>query len=266
MSFTPIKSPNPMESTEPLTEDRLLDGRLRLIQPRDGYRAAIDPVFLAAAVSAQPGERVLDLGCGAGAAALCLLARCQQVSVTGLELQESLAELARRNAALNAMEGRFIPLCGDAAAPPPGLDGFDHVLTNPPFFAEGSGTPAANASRAIAHQERELDLAGWVKAAVKMLRPKGRLTLIHRADRLGDILAALRGRGVGDITILPLWPKADRAAGRVIVAARKGVRSPLRLLPGLVLHGDDGAFTSSAQAVLRGGAALDPLGVGEDKT
>ncbi|ARJ68095.1 methyltransferase [Magnetospirillum sp. ME-1] len=255
-----------MEPTDPLTEDRLLDGRLRLIQPRDGYRAAIDPVFLAAAVPARPGERVLDLGCGVGAAALCLLARCPQATVTGLELQESLAGLARRNAALNAMEERFNPLCGDGAAPPPGLGEFDHVLTNPPFFAQRSGTSAANASRAMAHQEGGLDLAGWIKAAVKLLRPKGRLTLIHRAERLGDILAALRGRGVGDIAVLPLWPKADRAAGRVIVGARKGVRSPLRLLPGLVLHGQDGAFTPAAQAILRGGAALDPLGGGEDKT
>lgn len=249
--------PDPSPETE--TEDSLLNGRVRLLQPRDGYRAAIDPVLLAAAVAARPGERVLDLGCGVGAAALCLLARCPQLMVAGLEVQDALAGLGRRNAALNGHEGRFAVHCGDAAAPPAGLGDFDHVLTNPPFFEDGSGTSAANASRARAHQEGELDLAGWIKAAVKMLRPKGRLTLIHRAERLGDILAAMRGRGVGDIGILPLWPKAGRAAGRVIVSARKGVRSPLRLLPGLVLHGEGGEFTAQAEAVLRNGAALDPL-------
>ncbi|EME68554.1 O-methyltransferase [Paramagnetospirillum caucaseum] len=254
----------PIPSPESVTEDCLLGGRVRLIQPRDGYRAAIDPVLLAAAVPARPGERVLDLGCGVGAAALCLLARCPEAVVDGLEVQPSLAGLGERNAALNAVEERFAVHRGDAAAPPAGLGGFDHVMTNPPFFEAGSGTPAANASRAMAHAEGELDLVGWIKAAVKMLRPKGRLTLIHRAERLGDILAALRGRGVGDVTVLPLWPKAGRAAGRVIVSARQGVRSPLRLLPGLVLHGTGGEYTPQAEAVLRGGAALDPLaGLGD---
>ncbi|BAE50967.1 tRNA1(Val) (adenine(37)-N6)-methyltransferase [Paramagnetospirillum magneticum] len=255
-----------MIASETLTEDSLLNGKVRLLQPRDGYRAAIDPVLLAAALGARPGERVLDLGCGVGAAALCLLARCPDVEVDGLEVQETLAELARRNAVLNAVEGCFGIHLGDAAKPPAGLGGYHHVMTNPPFFERGSGTSAANESRAMAHEEKGLDLAGWLKAAVKLLRPKGRLTLIHRAERLGDILVGLRGRGVGDVVVVPLWPRADRAAGRVIVSARKGVRSPLRLLPGLVLHGEGGEFTPQANAILRGAGALDPLGCAEDKS
>lgn len=248
-----------------ITEDGLLNGRVRLLQPRDGYRAAIDPVMLAAAVRAEAGDRVLDLGCGVGAAALCLLARCPEVRVEGLEIQTALAELGRRNAVLNGVAGRFDIHEGDAACPPAGLGGFDQVMTNPPFFEAGAGTSAADPSRARAHQEAGLDLGGWLKAAVKLLRPKGRLTVIHRAERLGDLLAGLRGRGVGEITVLPLWPKAGRAAGRVVVTARKGVRSPLVLLPGLVLHGDDGAFTTQADAILRGGGPLDPLGMPGDK-
>lgn len=255
-----------MIPSETLTEDSLLNGRVRLLQPRDGYRAAIDPVLLAAALGVRPGERVLDLGCGVGAAALCLLARCPEARIEGLEVQEPLAQLARRNAALNDVEGRFAVHAGDAALPPAGFGGFDHVMTNPPFFERGSGTSAADGSRAMAHEEGGLDLAGWIKAAVKLLRPKGRLTLIHRAERLGDILVGLRGRGVGDVVVVPLWPKADRAAGRVIVSARKGVRSPFRLLPGLVLHGEGGEFTPQANAILRGAGALDPLGRAEDKT
>jgi tRNA1(Val) A37 N6-methylase TrmN6 len=239
---------------------------VRLVQPRDGYRAAIDPVLLAAAVPARSGERVLDLGCGVGAAALCLLARCPEVRVEGLELQEPLAELARRNAVLNGVGDRFCIISGDAAAPPVGPLDFDHVMTNPPFFEVGRGTKSANASRVIAHEEGCLDLSAWIMAAMRMLRPKGRLTLIHRAERLGDILAAMKGRGVGEIAVLPLWPKADRDAGRVIVTGRKGVRSPFRLLPGLVLHEDGGAFTPQVEAILRHGAALDPLGLPGDKT
>jgi tRNA1(Val) A37 N6-methylase TrmN6 len=243
----------------PVTEDALLNGRVRLLQPRDGYRAAIDPVLLAAAMPVGAGERILDLGCGVGAAALCLLARCPEALVEGLEVQPALAELGRRNAGLNGWTDAFVVHDGDAAHPPQGLGGFDHVMTNPPFFEAGAGSAAADPSRARAHQEDGLDLNGWLKAAVKLLRPKGRLTVIHRADRLGDLLAGLKGRGVGEIRVFPLWPKAGRAAGRVMVTARKGLRSPLVLLPGLVLHADDGAFTAQAEAILRGGGGLDPL-------
>lgn len=249
----------------PVTEDALLGGRLRLLQPRDGYRAAIDPVLLAAAVRAGAGESVLDLGCGVGAASFCLAARVPDLRVTGLEIQPELAELARRNSALNGMEECFRVTEGDAARPPEALEGFDHVMTNPPFHEPESGTAPGNASRAVAHMEGGLDLAGWLKAAIKALRPKGRLVLIHRADRLPGILAALKGRGVGEVTVLPLLPRADRPAGRVIIAARKGVRTPFRLLPGLVLHREGGAYTAEAEAVLRGGGGLDHLFVAGDK-
>lgn len=243
----------------------MLGGRVRLLQPRDGYRAAVDPVLLAAAMGAGPGEAVLDLGCGVGAAGFCLTARRPGVRVVGLEIQPDLAALARRNAALNGMEDWFRVAEGDAARPPEALEGFDHVMTNPPFHEAAAGTRPGDPSRAVAHVEGGLGLAGWLKAAVKALRPKGRLALIHRADRLADILAALKGRGVGEVTVLPLWPKAGRPAGRVIVAARKGVRTPFRLLPGLVLHAGDGAYTPEAEAVLRGGAGLDHLFTAGDK-
>lgn len=247
------------------TEDAFLGGKVRLMQPRDGYRAAIDPVLLAAAVRAEPGESVLDLGCGVGAASFCLGGRRPGVLVTGLELQPALVDLARRNAVLNGAEAWFRVIEGDAARPPEALAGFDHVMTNPPFYEADSGTAPGNASRAAAHVEDGLDLVGWLKAAVKALRPKGRLVLIHRADRLPDILAALKGRGVGEVTVLPLLPKADRPAGRVIVAARKGVRTPFRLLPGFTLHREDGAYTAEAEAVLRCGGGLDHLFVTGDK-
>ncbi|RAU22456.1 methyltransferase [Paramagnetospirillum kuznetsovii] len=249
----------PTEFPFTLTDDRLLDGRVRLFQPQDGYRAAVDPVLLAAAVHAGPGESVLDLGCGAGAAALCLMARIGGVRVTGLEIQPDMVRLARMNAQANAAAD-FTVVEGSIAAPPPGLGPFDHVMTNPPYGAAGRGTPPPVAGKAVAHVEGESDLRAWIKAAAKLLKPKGSLTLIHRADRLDEILAALSGRGLGAIHILPLWPKAGRSAGRVVVSARKGSKAPLEVLPGLVLHGDNGAYSRAAEAILRGAGALSCSG------
>lgn len=237
------------------TEDRLLDGRVRLRQPAAGYRAAIDPVFLAAAVPEKAG-RVLDLGCGVGTAALCLLARLPEVRVTGLELQAPLAALARDNAALNGWTERFQVIEGDLANPrllPEG--GFDEVICNPPHH-EAAMAAAPDPTKARATHEAEASLDDWVAAALAQVRPKGAVTFIHRADRLDALLAALHTRAAGDIVVFPLWPKPGQAARRVLVRARKGVRTPLTLAAGLVLHGADGRFTDEVERVLRDGAGL----------
>jgi len=244
-----------MQSTFPVSEDRLLGGRLRLSQPVEGYRVAIDPVMLAAAVPAGPGQLVLDLGCGVGAAGLCLLERKPDLMVTGLEIQPELAALARANAAANQRQDAFRVVVG-ALEDGPLKPGFDHVMTNPPFDPPGRGTAPAGPIKAQANVEGRLDLAGWIKAACKLLVPGGRLTLIQRAERLDDILASLRGRGMGEVRVLPLWPKSGRPASRVIVTARKGSRARLELLPGLVLHREDGKYTEAAEAILRHGTHL----------
>ncbi len=242
-----------------LTEDLLLGGRVRLLQPKGGYRAAIDPVLLAAAVPAQAGERVLDLGCGTGAAALCLAARLSDVRVTGLELLPEIAELAGRSAVLSGLDGRVAVLCGDVRSPPPALADarFDRVMMNPPFHPAGGHTPSADARKAVAHGESAGDatLADWVRAALRLMTARGTLTLIHRADRLGEVLALLDGR-FGGTVVFPLWPKAGEPAKRVIVQARRNARAPLTLSAGLVLHRPDGVFTDAAEAVLRHGAPL----------
>lgn len=242
---------------EHLTEDTLLDGRVRLRQPARGYRAAIDPVFLAAAVPARAGERVIDLGCGAGAAALCLLTRVAGVEVTGLELQGEMARLAAANAELNGLSARFRVLQGDILAPPADLEPgfFDRVMLNPPYLAAAAGRPAESPARATATREGEARLADWLRTAIRLLRPKGSLAVIHRADRLDAILAACRGQ-VGDVRIFPLWSAAGQPAKRVVVTAQKAVATPLTLTAGLVLHGAGGGFTPAAEAVLRGAEGL----------
>lgn len=242
------------------TTDGFLGGRLTVTQPATGYRAAADPVLLAAAVPARAGQSVLELGCGAGVASLCLGWRVAGLRLAGLEVQPFYAALARRNAAANGMA--FEVWEGDLAAMPDALRSrtFDHVIANPPYFGAGSGTPARDAGRETAQREAT-PLALWIGAGLRRLRPGGRLTLIQAADRLPDILAAFAA-GAGGVTVLPVAPRVGRPAGRVIVAARKGGRTPFRLLAPFVLHegpahlrdGDD--YSAGARAVLRDGAAL----------
>lgn len=248
-----------MQARDPIatSEDHFLGGRLVIRQPVDGYRAGSDPMFLAAAVPAKAADKVLDLGCGVGTASLCLLERLAGVSVVGLELQPELAGLARANAQANGFADRLQVVEGCLTEPPAEAPyhHFDHVITNPPWYEPGTIRPPTAQSKAIGHME-DVELADWLKQAVRFLKPKGRLFVIHRADRLGDILAGLNPLRVGEVRVFPLWPKAGKAATRVVVAARKDAKTPLEVLPGLLLHHPDGGYTDKADDVLRRGAAL----------
>ncbi len=241
------------------TVDRLLGGRVLLEQPASGFRAGLDAVLLAAAVVAAADATVLDAGCGTGAASLCLARRRPDLRVTGLELDPATADLATRNVRRNALDDRVTIVAGDLLARPATLPGrtFAGVMTNPPFNPAG-GRPPADPGRALAMVEAT-GVAGWLAACLARLAGGGRLALIHRADRLPKVLAALDGK-VGAIEVIPLWPAADgRPAGRVIVRCRKGARAPAVLRRGLVLHAGAGIFSEAAEAVLRHGAALDDV-------
>ncbi len=242
----------------PVSEDTLLGGSVRLLQPVEGYRVAVDPVLLAAAVPAGAGDAVLDLGCGVGAAALCLAMRVPQCRVTGIELQRDLVRLAGENAALNGIADRITVMAGDIRHPPPRLEPgrFAHVMANPPYMQAEAANPSPLAAKAAATVEGGADLAAWVRFALTMARPRGSITFIHRADRLEHLLAHLAGRA-GGIVVLPLWPSEAKPAKRVIVHARKDSAAPTRLLPGLVLHEADGRYTAAADAVLRHGESID---------
>lgn len=237
--------------------DSMLGGRVRLWQPVRGYRAAVDPVLLAAAIPAEPGDTVLDVGAGAGAAALCVAARIPQVRLTLLEIDADTADLAEANVKAAALSPAPTVLIGDLAAPPEELRGatFDHVMTNPPYMARARGTPASTRN-AGARQEGELDLTGWIRRCCRLVRYRGTLTVIHRADRADDLLAALVAAGAGGIALFPLWPRAGVAAKLILVQARPGSRAPMRVLPGLVLHGERSAFTTEAEAILREAAPI----------
>ena len=242
----------------PYTEDRLLGGRVLLRQPKEGYRVAIDPVFLAAAVAAEPRQVVLDVGCGTGAAMLCLAARVPEVRVVGLEMQRDLVRLAGDNVILNGMEARASVMIGDLLQPPPRLSpgAFDHVMSNPPFNERGRSAGAPSVAKAEATVEGEADLSAWVRFSLTMVRSKGTVTFIHRADRIEVLLGQIAGRA-GEVVIFPLWPGPRRPASRVLIRVRKQTAAPARLAPGLVLHEPDGRLTAAAEAVLREASGLD---------
>jgi tRNA1(Val) A37 N6-methylase TrmN6 len=230
-----------------VTEDALLGGRVRLLQPARGYRVAVDAVLLAAAVDAAPNARVLDLGAGVGAVGLCLAARLPGCTVVGIELQPELAALAERNASLNGMAGRVQTVVHDLARPlPAGLGPFDHVVSNPPYLAAAVADPSPDRSKALATVESSADLARWLKVAIGALKPAGGLLLIHRSDRLEEIVSLLIKFGWADVAVKPLRP-----AARVLLRARRADALRRYDAPPLSLHQPDGRYTEAAEAILR---------------
>ncbi len=242
------------------SEDAVLGGRLILHQPRRGHRFGHDALLLAAAAAAQAGEHAVDLGAGVGPAGLALARRVTGVTVTLVEIDPILAGLAKQNAERNGLADRVRTVCLDAAAP--SLDfaaaglvaGSAHgVLMNPPFNAAGNPSPVAG--RRLAHSGGHDTLRQWTHTASRLLRPSGVLTLIWRADGLGEVLDVLAS-GFGAIAILPVHPKPAVPAVRVLVRAVKASRAPMQLLPGLLLANDEGKPSDAAEALLRGSAVL----------
>lgn len=248
----------PSKTEETFTQDYLLNGRVMLRQPAHGYRVAIDPVFLAASIHVQPHETVLDVGAGVGAASLCLAYRVPTCKITGLEVQREYVRLASKNVELNHMRDRVEMLYGDLMRPPPRLAAgtFAHVMTNPPYIEGFRGRLSPVEAKRAATHEHDLNLELWAKFCLLMVRPKGTITFIHRADRLDYILAYFAGR-LGDITVFPLWPGRDKAAKRVIIRGVKNTNGSLHFSQGLFLHEQDGRFTRDAESILRDAEYLD---------
>lgn len=234
------------------TEDTVMGGRVKLLQPRRGYRIAVDAVLLAAAAEVATGESVLDLGAGVGAVGLCIAARVPGCHVTCIELQPGLAALAERNVALNRAGDRVRTLVHDLAKPlPPDLGPFDHVTTNPPYLPAAVADPSPDPSKALATVESSADLVRWLTAATGALKPAGTLLAIHRSDRLEELVAILARLGWGDVTVKRLPP-----AARVLVRARRANDLHRREAEPLILHRPGGGYTDAAEAILRHGQPL----------
>ena len=254
-----------MNTADVITQDAFLDGRVMVLQPKSAYRAGLDAVLLAATVPASGANdsppKVLDLGAGVGTVGLCVAARIDVVDVVLLEREPALAALARQNITQNGMGARIRVVEADLTVSADALalasDSFDYCLANPPFQVEGHGRPSTDPLKARAHAMPEGDLDRWVRTMVRLAKPGGVATMIHRADALAEILAAFQTR-FGAVAVLPLFARDGDEAVRVLVSGVKGSRAPLRILPGLVLHrADSQAFTPRLQAILRDGAPLD---------
>lgn len=247
-------------SDNELTRNDFLGGRVRLLQPRSGYRAGVDPVLLAAAVPATRGHTILELGCGAGAAILCLMARVPGLHGVGVELQEDYADLARRNAAENTAHLEVVE--ANLSALPADLKQrqFDHVIANPPYYRAGAHSSASDTGRSVALGE-QTPLGQWFDAAAKRLAPRGYLHMIQKADRLPDMITACDGR-LGSVEVLPLAARTGRKAELVILRAKKGGKAAFQLHAPLILHSGDRhekdgeSYAPRVSAVLREGAAL----------
>jgi tRNA1(Val) A37 N6-methylase TrmN6 len=233
--------------------ETFLDGRVIARQPEHGYRASLDTVLLGAAIEAGAGERLVELGCGSGAALLIAAERNPGASFLGIERDSALAVLAADNARANPTADRVEIVAGDAlAVPAERRERFGQTFLNPPYFDdEDSVRPPQDPARRAAFLTEEGGIEAWIAAALAYVPTRGRVTVIHRADRLADLLAAF-GSKAGEIRVLPIYPRAGEPARRILVRARKGAKTPLVVLPGFVLHQGDGSWTAEARAVLEG--------------
>jgi tRNA1Val (adenine37-N6)-methyltransferase len=231
----------------------LLGGRVCHAQPRVGHRTGLEPVLLAASIPARPGERVLEAGTGSGAALLCLAARVPGLTGLGIERDSTMAAIAQANIAANGFAGIDIMVADLADAHPDGT--FDHAFANPPWH-DPAGTASSDAGRDSARRAVPGLFGLWIARLTAPLRHRGTLTLVVAAAALPACLAGIDAAGCGSPAVLPLWPKAGRAAKLLLVRGIKGGRGPCRVLPGLVLHRADGGFTPEADAILRDGGSL----------
>ncbi len=236
-------------------ENYLLNKKVKIYQPDNGYHASIDAVFLSALIdNAHPKEQILDIGSGTGAVSLCLAYRFPQCKITGLEIQPYLAELSNLSAKSNNFNNLEYINC-DIRHPINNMTycSYHHVITNPPY--SNGYMPSPNLSKALAHDFQQFDLPRWLSFSLKMIRPKGYFYTINRTEALDSILSCLYGK-VGDITIIPLYSKEGQPANRILIRARKASHAPTKIMSGFIIHNPDGSYTKACEYILRDGKSL----------
>jgi tRNA1(Val) A37 N6-methylase TrmN6 len=242
---------------ENFLSDSFLGGQLKILQPKDGYRAGSDAVLLAAAIPLDHDQSILEVGCGVGTASLCLAARArtfypqENFQMTGLDIQTDLIDLAKENAQQNKLEIDF--QCMDLRTSCLAPQSYGHVFANPPYFSDHA--PSPHVARSTARSETAGTLEEWVKFCIKMAKPRGYVTFIYPTDRLGELIHLCEPH-LGGLRLLPLWPRPHTPSKRFILQGRKDVDSPAKLLPGLILHTESGEYTPATRKILWDGMDL----------
>lgn len=236
------------------TEDYLLNKKIKIFQPTEGYRAAIDAVFLSSLIREEvvsPNAKILDVGSGTGAISLCLAYRLKekQPEITGIDIQENLVELSNQSAKANNFDFLHYKVCDIRNKTNELIPGtFDFVVTNPPY--SDHDMPSPNESKKFAHNHQDFDLTSWLSFSLKMLKPKGYIALINRTEALNEILSAMHNKA-GSIQILPLYSKQNQSAKRILILAQKGSHGQTSILPPLYTHNEDGTYSKIAEQILR---------------
>lgn len=236
------------------TEDYLLNKKVKIFQPKDGYRAAIDAVFVASLIeetSIKPNGTILDVGSGTGAISLCLAHRLQNqnINITGIDIQPELVELSNMSAKANGFENYLnYKICDIRNKTTLKAGSYDIVITNPPY--SDHDMPSPKESKKFAHNHQGFDLTRWLSFSLKMLKPKGYIALINRTEALNEILSAMYNKA-GNIRILPLYSKPNQPAKRILILAQKGSHGLTSILPPLYTHNTDGSYSEQAEQILR---------------
>ena len=240
----------------PYTSDYLLNKKIKIFQPENGYRASTDAVFLSSLIDetiVKNGAKILDVGSGTGAISLCLASRLQykNVEILGVDIQQDLVDLSNFSAKENGFDKYLFYEHLDIREKSPLLGGrFDFVITNPPYSV--NDMPSPNYSKKLAHNHQNFDLESWLSFCLKTLKPKGYILLIHRAEAINEILQSL-SKKAGDIRIVPFYSKEHQVAKRVAIIAQKGSKAITQILPPFYTHNEDGTYTNKAESILRMG-------------
>ncbi len=238
--------------------DTLLNGKVKIVQFEKGVKVSSDAVLLASVIDNHDLKKksfVLDVGVGGGGISLCLLKRFNNINILGIDIQSEMLNLANESILLNDFQNRCSLLKENIFKSTKNLKNreFDIVITNPPFY-KGNSSP--DIIKAKSHSELGLDLGMWIKSSIKRLKNGGSFAIIHKADRIDDIIFTLKSLSMGKIEIFPLYSKKGEISNRIIIKAKKGYKTPSIIYPEIILHKDDGEYTNIAKSLLEDGKSL----------